>query len=51
MWTLRLAPGGQTETESNQKISRTKDVRYVSEVTKINFGSLADPLGSQGDSG
>ena len=25
----------------------TKDVRYVSRVTKIDFGSLPDPLGSR----
>ena len=48
---VTLAPGGQTETESNQNISLTKDVRYVSGVTKINFGSLPDPLGSSRASG
>ena len=48
---LGVAPRGQSETSSNQNISLTKDVRYVSGVTKINFGSLPDPLGSQGHSG
>ena len=48
---LGVAPRGQSETSSNQNISLTKDVRYVSGMTKINFGSLPDPLGSQGHSG
>ena len=37
---LGVAPRGQSETSSNQNISLTKDVRYVSGVTKINFWSL-----------
>ena len=48
---LGVAPRGQSETSSNQNISLTKDVRYVSGVTKINFGSLPDPLGSRGHPG
>merc|ERR1712015_16036 len=48
---LGVAPRGQSETSSNQNISLTKDVRYVSRVTKINFGSLPDPLGSSKASG
>ena len=40
-----MAPRGQSETSSKQNISLTKDVRYVSGVTKVNFGSLPDPWG------
>ena len=47
----QVGPGGQTESESNQNISLTKAVRYMSGVTKINFGSLPEPLGSSRASG
>ena len=40
--------GCQNQISSNQKVSLTKVVRYVSRVTKIHSGSPSDPWGHPG---
>ena len=43
--------GCQNQISSNQKVSLTKVVRYVSRVTKIHLGSPSDPWGPGGTRG